>query len=117
MIHVSPLQDDLPETVAADWWPIRPNTDTALMLGLAQEIVRSGQHDLAFLERYTSGSERFLDYLAGRIDGEEKTAEWAAGIEEKRELVDRARELRVDPELALRAAAKRFMEDFERRPH
>lgn len=29
------------------------------------------------------------------------------------EIVDRARQLRVDPELALRAATQRFMEDFE----
>ena len=80
VIHVSPLRDDLPEAVGSDWWPIRPNTDTALMLGLAQEVVRLGRHDQAFLARYTSGSELFLDYLAGRTDGQEKTADWAARI-------------------------------------
>ena len=50
------------------------------MLALAQEVVRQGRHDTDFLERYTSGSKLFLDYLAGVSDGEEKTAEWAAAI-------------------------------------
>mgnify|MGYP001239093802 CR=1 FL=1 len=80
VIHVSPLRDDLPASLDADWWPIRPNSDTALMLALAQEVVRQGRHDTDFLERYTSGSKLFLDYLAGVSDGEEKTAEWAAAI-------------------------------------
>jgi len=80
IIHVSPLRDDLPDFVAADWWPIRPNTDTALMLGLAQEVVRLERHDREFLEHYTSGADLFLGYLAGRSDGQEKTAEWAARI-------------------------------------
>lgn len=80
VVHVSPLQDDLPEWMGAEWWPIRPNSDTALMLALAQEVVRMGRHDRNFLERYTSGSELFLDYLAGKLDGQEKTAAWAAEI-------------------------------------
>ncbi|WP_366555363.1 molybdopterin-dependent oxidoreductase [Aquibaculum sediminis] len=80
VIHISPVKDDLPEWVGAEWWPIRPNSDTALMLALAQEIRRAGNHDLAFLERYTSGTDLFLDYLAGHSDGVEKTAEWAASL-------------------------------------
>lgn len=80
VILVSPLKDDVPEEVGAEWWPIRPNTDTALMLGLAGEIVLAGRHDAAFLARCTSGSDRFLRYLDGRADGQRKDAAWAAGI-------------------------------------
>lgn len=80
IILVSPSRDDLPDWVDADWWPIRPNTDTALMLGLSGEIVRAGWHDAEFLNTACSGSERFLDYLTGASDGIEKNAEWAAQI-------------------------------------
>lgn len=80
VILVSPLRDDLPDWVDAEWWPIRPNTDTALMIGLAGEIVKAGRHDRDFLARCTSGSDRFLAYLDGRGDGTPKDAAWAAGI-------------------------------------
>ncbi|WYK06619.1 molybdopterin guanine dinucleotide-containing S/N-oxide reductase [Cereibacter sphaeroides f. sp. denitrificans] len=80
VILVSPLKDDLPDWVAAEWWPIRPNTDTALMLGLAGEIVRSGRQDSDFLARCTSGSELYLAYLRGEGDGRPKDAEWASTI-------------------------------------
>ncbi len=80
VILVSPLQDDLPAWVQAEWLPIRPNTDSALMLGLAGEIVASGRHDRDFLARCCSGSETLLDYLSGRSDGVVKDAAWAAAI-------------------------------------
>lgn len=80
IILVSPLRDDIPDWAGAEWWPIRPNTDTALMLALAAEIVQAGRHDSDFLERCTSGSGLFLDYLTGRSDGVAKTAEWAEEI-------------------------------------
>lgn len=80
VILVSPSRDDLPEWMPCDWWPIRPNTDTALILGIAGEILRAGRHDSDFLTRCTSGSDELLAYLAGRTDGVEKNARWAASI-------------------------------------
>lgn len=80
VVHVSPLRDDLPDWLGAEWWPIRPNTDAALMLGLAGEIVAAGRHDSGFLARCTSGSAEFLAYLRGEPDGQRKDAAWAARI-------------------------------------
>ena len=80
VIHVSPLKDDLPEWVGAEWWPIRPNTDTALMLGLAGEIVKANRHDKDFLDRCTSGADQLLRYLEGVSDGACKDAAWAANV-------------------------------------
>ncbi|MGY3617974.1 molybdopterin-dependent oxidoreductase [Bradyrhizobium sp. USDA 10063] len=80
IIHVSPLKDDLPDWVNGEWWPIRPNTDAALMLGLAGEIVNAGRHDRDFLARCTSGADRLLRYLEGEADGTRKDAAWAASI-------------------------------------
>ena len=63
-----------------EWWPIRPGTDTALMLALIHELVASGHEDRAFLERYTSGWERLRDYVMGDKDGVMKSADWAARV-------------------------------------
>jgi biotin/methionine sulfoxide reductase len=80
IVLVSPRRDDIPDWANAEWWPIAPNTDTALLIGLAGEIVAAGREDRDFLARCTSGSEGYLAYLRGESDGVPKTAEWAAGI-------------------------------------
>ncbi|MCR9001714.1 MULTISPECIES: molybdopterin-dependent oxidoreductase [Enterobacterales] len=82
IIHISPLRDDIPASAGADWWPVRPNTDTALLLALSCEVVKLGRHDAAFLRTHCSGSEEFLAYLSGDKDGVEKNAAWAAEITE-----------------------------------
>lgn len=80
VVLVSPRRDDTPEWLNAQWWPIVPGTDAALLLGLAGEVVARGLHDTDFLARCCSGSDEFLAYLRGRSDGIVKNAEWAASI-------------------------------------
>jgi biotin/methionine sulfoxide reductase len=70
---------DLPTSVC-EWIPIRPNTDTAVMLALACEIVRAGRHDRTFLDQYCTGFTQWERYLLGRDDGVIKDAEWAGPI-------------------------------------
>ncbi|MQA94919.1 MAG: molybdopterin-dependent oxidoreductase [Streptosporangiales bacterium] len=77
---VSPLREDMPETVPARWYPVVPATDTALMLGLAHTLLAEGLHDTAFLHRYCAGFDTFRDHLLGRPDGVVKDAAWAAAI-------------------------------------
>ncbi|MDD9962595.1 MAG: molybdopterin-dependent oxidoreductase [Gammaproteobacteria bacterium] len=79
-VNISPLQEDMADFVGADWWACRPNTDVAIMLGLAHTLYSDGLHDQAFLDRYCVGFERFVPYLTGRTDGQAKDADWAAGI-------------------------------------
>lgn len=79
-ICISPLQSDLKALPAADWLAIRPGTDVALMLALSCEILKAGQQDQEFLDRYTSGFGSLRDYLLGASDGVVKSAEWAAPI-------------------------------------
>ncbi|RLM25906.1 biotin transporter BioY [Brenneria alni] len=80
VINISPMRDDCPAFVNAEWIPIRPNTDVALMLALGYEIQRLGADDKAFLQRYCVGYEQLTDYLTGRSDGIAKTPAWASGI-------------------------------------
>ncbi|MCH9673344.1 MAG: molybdopterin guanine dinucleotide-containing S/N-oxide reductase [Gammaproteobacteria bacterium] len=79
-INISPVRDDLDTGAAIDWIPIRPNTDTALMLGIAHTLYVNNWHDQAFIERYCKGFERFAPYLVGQIDGQPKDAAWASAI-------------------------------------
>jgi biotin/methionine sulfoxide reductase len=79
-ILISPLRDDLPPEVAAEWNPVVPGTDTALMMGLVHTLVDEGLHDQTFLDRYTKGWSIFLGYLNGEKDGQPKDASWAASI-------------------------------------
>ena len=76
----SPLRDDLPESVEAEWHPIRPGTDVALMLGIAHTLMSEDLHDRAFLERFCVGYAPFEAYLTGQTDGQPKHAAWAAAI-------------------------------------
>ena len=93
-VSISPLGDDAAAALGARWLAIRPNADTALMLGLAHTLIAEGLHDRAFLERYCTGFERFAAYVEGRADGVAKDAGWAAsrcdiGAEEIRALARR----------------------------
>lgn len=80
VINISPYQKDIDAPYRAEWIPVRPGTDTALMMALTHEIVAAGHADRAFLANYTSGADRYLAYLAGDADGTPKNADWAAGI-------------------------------------
>jgi biotin/methionine sulfoxide reductase len=77
---ISPLRDDMLSEVEAQWHPIRPGTDVALMLGMAHTLVTESRHDRAFLDRYCVGYNIFEDYLLGRSDNRPKDAAWAAAI-------------------------------------
>ncbi len=79
-VNVSPLRDDLTGPVHNEWLPVRPGSDTALMLALAWVVVTENRHDQAFIARCTVGFERFARYLLGEADGQPKTPEWAAAL-------------------------------------
>lgn len=79
-VSISPLGDDMAELAQGEWLAPRPGSDTALMLGMAWHLHDAGLADRAYLDRYTIGYERFLDYLTGASDGVAKTPEWAASL-------------------------------------
>jgi biotin/methionine sulfoxide reductase len=81
-VNISPLRDDAAEALGAEWLPLRPNTDAALMLGLAHTLIAEDRHDRAFLDRYTVGFERLRAYVMGESDGTPKDAAWASAITE-----------------------------------
>ena len=81
-VVVSPTRADIPEVLRAQtqWVPIRPNTDTAMMIGMAHTLLTESRHDDAFLRSHCVGFERFAAYLLGETDGQVKHAAWAESI-------------------------------------
>lgn len=79
-INVSPIRDDMSNTLDAEWWACRPNSDVAIMLGIAHTLETEGLVDRAFLDNYCTGYDKFALYLTGETDGVPKTAEWAESL-------------------------------------
>ena len=79
-VYVGPVKDDAADFLGAEWLTPRPNTDVALMLGLAHTLVAEGLHDEDFLARCCVGFEKFRPYLMGDTDGQAKDADWAASM-------------------------------------
>ena len=92
IIVVDPRRNDTALQLDAEWIPLRPATDAALMDAMAYVIVEQGLQDQDFLDRCCLGfdeahmpagvdpSQCYLAYLTGRKDGVAKTPEWAAPI-------------------------------------
>lgn len=91
-IGVDPFYNDTYVALADEWIPIRPGTDTPMLLGMAYHMIENNLHNQEFLDKYTVGFDRehmpeassandnFKDYILGTFDGQPKTPEWAAEI-------------------------------------
>lgn len=80
LVSISPIRDDTVGDPAPEWLAIRPNTDVALMLGIAHTLIVEGLVNRAFVDRHTTGYERVAAYITGEADGTAKSAAWASAI-------------------------------------
>ena len=62
------------------WIAPRPNTDVALMMGLAHSMIAAGTYDRDFLRDCCVGWDELEAYLTGASDGMRRDAAWAAAI-------------------------------------
>ncbi|WP_449254653.1 molybdopterin-dependent oxidoreductase [Bosea sp. (in: a-proteobacteria)] len=76
----SPIRDDMPDDIGLVWHPVRPGTDTALILAMAYVLQDEGLADARFLSKYCVGYETFREYLRADTDGGPKTPQWAESI-------------------------------------
>jgi len=95
-VLVDPQYTDSAAVYDAWWIPIKPNTDAAMMAGMAHYIFSNNLQDQGFInqfcfgmdagtmpewaDRSVNGTENFKDYILGKYDGTPKTPEWAAKI-------------------------------------
>jgi len=80
VIAIDPRYHDTAATVADEWIPILPGTDTAVMVAVANVMIKENLYDQIFMDKYTVGFERFKEYVLGQEDGVDKTPSWAAEI-------------------------------------
>jgi len=80
VICIDPLKTETCKLLGAEWLAPRPQTDVAMMLGIAHTLYTENLHDEKFLAKYTTGFEQFVPYLTGKADGTPKSAEWASQI-------------------------------------
>ncbi|MFX1502200.1 MAG: molybdopterin-dependent oxidoreductase [Promethearchaeota archaeon] len=80
IVAIDPIFTDSAAVLAEDWIPIRPGTDTAMLIAMAYVIITENLHDRVFIEKYTVGFDKYKDYVLGISDGEPKTPQWAEKI-------------------------------------
>ena len=80
VVSINPRYSDTDVIVADQWIPIIPGTDVAMMVAMANIMIKENLHDQAFLDKYTVGFDKFKEYVMGQEDGVEKTPEWAEKI-------------------------------------
>ncbi|MFX0020961.1 MAG: molybdopterin-dependent oxidoreductase [Candidatus Hermodarchaeota archaeon] len=80
IIAIDPMFTDSAAILADKWIPIRPGTDTAMILAMTYVIIIEDLHDKDFIDKFTVGFDIYKKYLLGKEDGEPKTPEWAEKI-------------------------------------
>jgi anaerobic dimethyl sulfoxide reductase subunit A len=80
IVAIDPIFTDSAAILADQWIPIRPGTDTAMLLAMAYVIITENLHDESFIKKYTVGFDKYRDYILGIEDGQPKTPEWAEKI-------------------------------------
>ncbi len=80
IINIDPIFTDSAAVLADQWIPIRPGTDTAMLLAMAYVIITENLQDQNFIDKYTVGYDKYKAYIMGEGDDIPKTPEWAETI-------------------------------------
>ena len=80
IICIDPLFTNTAKDLKAQWIPISPGTDTAMLAAMAYVLITEGLGDKGYLETYTVGFDKFRDYILGKSDHIPKTPSWAQAI-------------------------------------
>ncbi|MFW9826445.1 MAG: molybdopterin-dependent oxidoreductase [Candidatus Thorarchaeota archaeon] len=77
---IDPLFTDSAAILADKWIPIRPGTDIAMLIAMANVIITENLQDQRFIDKFTFGFAKYKDYLVGKEDGVPKNPDWAEKI-------------------------------------
>ena len=82
IISIEPRYTPTAETVASQWIPIRPTTDAAMMIAVANIWFKEDLCDKEFIRKWVEpeGLRQWKEYVLGISDGIDKTPQWAEKI-------------------------------------
>jgi anaerobic dimethyl sulfoxide reductase subunit A len=80
IVAIDPIFTDSAAILADEWIPIRPGTDTAMLIAMAYLIITENLYDQDFIDKFTIGFDSYKAYVLGEEDGVPKTPEWAEKI-------------------------------------
>ena len=79
-ISINPQRTQTDKDLGSEMINIRPGTDTALFTAMSYHLYTTDQYDKEYVNTYTTGFDKYLEYLVGDSDGVTKTPEWAEKI-------------------------------------
>ena len=80
VISVDPVVSETNAYLGGKHVAVNPQTDVALMLGMAHTMFTEELYDEDFVYDYCEGFDQFTPYLTGETDNQPKSAEWASNI-------------------------------------
>ena len=90
VVCIDPRHSLSAASLADEWIPIRPGTDTAMMSAMAYVMLTERLYDAEFIRTHcvgfdasqmpVEGAENYSDYILGTRDGTPKTPQWAESI-------------------------------------
>jgi anaerobic dimethyl sulfoxide reductase subunit A len=90
VVCIDPRHSLSAASLADEWIPIRPGTDTAMMSAMAYVMLTENLHNAEFVRTHCigfdstqmpiDGAESYSDYILGTRDGTPKTPQWAESI-------------------------------------
>ena len=68
--------------IADQWIPIRPGTDSAMMLAIADVLFQNNLYNKTYVSQFVepTGFQAWQNYVLGKVDGVEKTPQWQEAI-------------------------------------
>jgi trimethylamine-N-oxide reductase (cytochrome c) len=75
-VHIDPYFNDTAAFLGGKWIPIRPTTSPALAHAISFVWISEGLYDKDYVEKCTTGFDKWRAYILGDEDGIAKTPEW-----------------------------------------
>ncbi len=80
IICVDPRLSPSAKALAEQWVPIKPGTDSAMLIAMAYVMIDCNLYNRSFIDTYTIGYDAYENYVLGKEDGLPKTPSWAEAI-------------------------------------